>query len=640
MNYNIHVEAVAALVALLLVLLYHGKGFINLRFNVSFAILCWAITCKNIVGVFNALVNQGTINLGENYQIMVNVMNGLLADVILLLLYLYILSFMYYATLRCRATRIIMGLGVAGMVVAVVVLFFGETAWPNMAPRFHMGIWPWIIGGLYAALTLAVSMLLHKKAIHLAVKTRRALFAINVFILIMFLVQMILQLNFDFVYSSMAYSALLFYLIAQAPDYYRDNLSGLYNRKALLIALRENEAYNKNGYYLVIRIDNYTTLSRLFRYDHMNSLRRKTSKILAKTGKSRNIFRIGSSTWVIDCPSKEAVNEMHQLYMEVLPNQWYIEEEAIPLKYRYYMLNQEGDKSQFNQILQWLHYARSDHKGHHSQDVLVELQAGIMEETDRDREVLHLIEEAILDQRMEIYMQPVYSIKEDKITSLEVLSRMKDKEQNFINPEYFIHVAEKNHKIIELGELIFKRACIFASQNNIFDLGVKYMNINISPGQCRYENLTKRFVEIAEEYNIPMERIHLEITESEFEDSEAVARTLTQFQEAGIKVALDDFGTGCSTVLSILEQPVDYVKIDKSLVWSYSAGENRFLDDLMPLINSEGKLVIAEGIETEEHIDIFKRLGGDFLQGYFFSKPVPEREFVKYVRKFNEEHAV
>ena len=102
-----------------------------------------------------------------------------------------------------------------------------------------------------------------------------------------------------------------------------------------------------------------------------------------------------------------------------------------------------------------------------------------------------------------------------------------------------------------------------------------------------------------------------------------------------MQVALDDFGTGCSTLLSILELPIDYVKIDKSLVWSYGEGGNQFLDDLMPVIKNEGKKVIAEGIETEEHIEIFRRLQGDYLQRYYYSKPLPEHEFVKYVREFN-----
>ena len=83
------------------------------------------------------------------------------------------------------------------------------------------------------------------------------------------------------------------------------------------------------------------------------------------------------------------------------------------------------------------------------------------------------------------------------ITSVEVLARLKDREKNYINPEYFIHIAEENHSIIALGEQIFRKACIFASQYHIFDYGIEEMNINLSPVQCRYDNLIERFVEIA-----------------------------------------------------------------------------------------------------------------------------------------------
>ena len=83
--------------------------------------------------------------------------------------------------------------------------------------------------------------------------------------------------------------------------------------------------------------------------------------------------------------------------------------------------------------------------------------------------------------------------------------------------------------------------------------------------------------------------------------------------------------------MSILELPIDYVKIDKSLVWSYGEGGNQFLDDLMPVIKNEGKKVIAEGIETEEHIEIFRRLQGDYLQGYYYSKPLNEENFIRFL---------
>ena len=114
-----------------------------------------------------------------------------------------------------------------------------------------------------------------------------------------------------------------------------------------------------------------------------------------------------------------------------------------------------------------------------------------------------------------------------------------------------------------------------------------------------------------------------------------VIYTLRKLKEAGAKIALDDFGTGFSNLTSLTYLPIDFVKIDKSLVWSYAKGDNELLNELMPMIKSEGKLIIAEGIETEEHIRLLDRMCGDFLQGYYYSKPLSEEHFIRYLKEFN-----
>ena len=145
------------------------------------------------------------------------------------------------------------------------------------------------------------------------------------------------------------------------------------------------------------------------------------------------MYRIGASTFAVHCRDKEQIKRLHELFLSYLPKRWEIEDEVIKTNYCYYLLAYEGDDTSFEKLVQWIHYARSDHKAHHKQGELITLRYDIMTETERQREVLRYIEEAILDQRMEIHMQPVYSLEQDKITSLEVLSRMKDQEGNFIS---------------------------------------------------------------------------------------------------------------------------------------------------------------------------------------------------------------
>lgn len=428
-----------------------------------------------------------------------------------------------------------------------------------------------------------------------------------------------------------------FYLSLQSPDFYVDNATGAFNRNGFLEVFRERISYQKETACFLVRVRNFSSMNQMYGEDVLQEVQIKIRNILEETADGGTVYHIGSSTFAVVFDAEQDVKDMYERTKASLPVVWNVNDEMVNHEYSYYTVCYPADGEDVEELIQRIHYARSDHENHHKPGELISLRHDTVAASEYKKEVAHLIEEAIMDNSLELNFQPIYSFEKEKITSLEVLSRLKDKDKKYINPEFFIHVAEESHTIIPLGEQIFRKACLFASQNCIFELGIEDININLSPAQCRYEGLTENLVNIAKEYGIPMEKIHLEITESEFVDKEAVSRTLLRLKKTGAKVALDDFGTGSSMLSNILELPVDFVKIDKSLVWSFAEGKNQFLNDLMPLIRAEGKKIIAEGIETEEHIEIIKKLQGDFLQGYYFSKPLPEDQFIKYLKRFNKQ---
>lgn len=426
-----------------------------------------------------------------------------------------------------------------------------------------------------------------------------------------------------------------FYLSLQSPDFYVDNATGAFNRNGFLEVLKERIAYQTETGCLLVRVRNFNSMNQIYGEDMLRTVQIRIRNILEENAEDGVVYHIGASTFAVMFKAQEDVGQMYMRVKDKIPTVWMVNGEAVNHEYSFYQVTYPEDGEDLEELVQRIHYARSDHENHHRPGELIMLRHDTVAEVELKKKVAHLVEEAIMDNSLELHFQPIYSIEKNRITSLEVLSRLKDENKKYINPEFFIHVAEENHTIIQLGEQIFRKACIFASQNKIFDYGIEDININLSPAQCRYEGLTEILVDIANEYDISMEKMHLEITESEFTDKDAVERTLKRLKETGAKVALDDFGTGCSTLSNILELPVDFVKIDKSLVWSFAEGKNQFLNDLMPLIRAEGKKIIAEGIETQEHIDIIKRLQGNFLQGYHFSKPLPEEQFMKFLKNFN-----
>lgn len=635
MLYNYHYEVAATMFLLILLFVIYVKKQLTTRTYKLFRAHIWLLFFATYLSIICGMVNFDIIILHGFWRHLIYVIDALLGLLVFGNYLMYLLSLLYKADMKERIVRIGM---IPLLLLAIVVAtspihgLYYQIDSNGLAQHRVFYYVSGVVGLIYL---IGITGLILARGRNLTKRHRRLIALMNLTIIVCYVIQARYVLNVRLIYPVFAVMIFMYFLTMQSPDYYIDHLTGLYNQNGFVELLQERVGYRKPMHCLFLRIDNYNSLLRIFRYDHLTKMRQMIADTLLKTKARGRLYRISSSTFAVICEDAHQVEVVHQVILEDLPQKWIIGEEVITQEYCFYQLEYTGDETDFDKLAQWIHYARSDHKGYHEPGELIPLKYDTVSELEQKQEVAHLIDEAIMDQSMEIHMQPVYSLEKDKITSLEILSRMKDREGKYINPEFFIHVAEDNHTIVQLGELIFRRSCIFASQNHIFDLGIEYMNINISPGQCQYEYLAERLVGIAEEYDIPMDRIHVEITESEFQDPKAVERTLQKIRDAGMQVALDDFGTGCSTLLSILDMPIDYVKIDKSLVWSYDAGDNQFLDDLMPVIKAEGKKVIAEGIETEDHIEIFRRLRGDYLQGYYFSKPVPEREFVSYVKKFN-----
>lgn len=425
------------------------------------------------------------------------------------------------------------------------------------------------------------------------------------------------------------------FLFLQNSDYYLDEITGFFKMHGFEAVAMERMAYGKKCSYLFIRITNYNAMTEMYEDFRLTQIQAEMAKFMVRECGKKEFYHIAASTFAVVSADRQELEEVYRILRDKLPKVWHFDGEEFVHDYSYYILETPEECDSVEELFQRVAYARSDHKSHHKPGELIPLSHKAVALAEEKQRVAELVEEAIMDNSIEIYFQPIFSMEKKRITSLEVLARLKDRDKKFINPEFFIHVAEENRTILQLGEQIYRKACIFATQNRIFDMGIDDININLSPVQCCHEELAENLIKIAGEYGIPMSRMHLEITESGIMDRDEIMNTLQVLRSSGAKIALDDFGTGYSSMTSIVNLPVDFVKIDKSLVWSYGKGENSYLNQLVPMIHSEGKRIISEGIETQEHIDIFNQLGGDFLQGYFYSKPLEEHDFIKYLKEVN-----
>lgn len=244
-----------------------------------------------------------------------------------------------------------------------------------------------------------------------------------------------------------------------------------------------------------------------------------------------------------------------------------------------------------------------------------------------------IIDKAIASKGFKVYYQPIYSIAEKKFVSAEALLRLKDEKYGFISPELFIVAAERSGAIHKIGEYVMEEVCRFISGDEYKKLGLEYIEVNLSVAQCMSPDLADKILHIMRRHNVSPDSINLEITETAMSYAQnTMSENIERLYSAGLSFSLDDYGTGYSNINRVASLPLKIVKLDKSFVDS----ENNprmwiVLQNTVKMIKDMNMHIVVEGIETEQVLEKFAELKCDYIQGYYFSKPIPEEEFVEFI---------
>jgi diguanylate cyclase (GGDEF)-like protein/PAS domain S-box-containing protein len=247
---------------------------------------------------------------------------------------------------------------------------------------------------------------------------------------------------------------------------------------------------------------------------------------------------------------------------------------------------------------------------------------------------------AIANNEIEAYFQPVVHMATNQVTGCEVLSRWTHFSKGFIAPDEFIAIAENNGTIGILDESIMKKVfsvakdIIAASQNPNFIIA-----LNVSSKEFFSENYVQKIASLANSFEINPANIELEITETYIMKNHEIAiEKMKELKKLGFKLAIDDFGTGYSSLNYLKLFPIDKLKIDKSFVLKINQNDKdeaivKSIINLSKFFNLE---VQAEGVENNETITLLSDLDCDFFQGYYYSKPLPYHFFLDFMKSFNE----
>ncbi|WP_428776329.1 EAL domain-containing protein [Vibrio sp.] len=252
---------------------------------------------------------------------------------------------------------------------------------------------------------------------------------------------------------------------------------------------------------------------------------------------------------------------------------------------------------------------------------------------DRHFYIEHGLQSAIYEETLKVKFQPIICAQSQSIASFEALVRWSSSSFGEIYPDEFISVAENKGLIVDLGYLVFDKACEFIrryQQTHGKDVRV---NINVSVLQLLNRQFPKRLQAIVCKHGVATKHIVLELTETIILDgNEEAVEQLDKLSQLGFKLSLDDFGAGYSSLNSFFDLPLDQIKIDKSMAWRAldNPASNEYLRFVIQLCRTHNVDIVIEGIETADIQHKFIEMGATYLQGYWFSKPLTIASATRY----------
>lgn len=263
----------------------------------------------------------------------------------------------------------------------------------------------------------------------------------------------------------------------------------------------------------------------------------------------------------------------------------------------------------------------------------------IEQERNQRLSLEHYLHNALEANEISLCYQPKLNLETEKIVSVEALARWHQSELGMVNTEAFISLAEETGLINEIGEWILRKSCYQFLDWLEKDISLESIAVNVSARQLANKSFTEIVESVLQETGMPAHCLDLEITESAFiNDTNAITKELNQLHELGVTISIDDFGKEYSSLNYLKKIPFDLIKIDREFVMDLEKDQRdqQIVKVIIDIGHTLGKKIVAEGIESIDQRNILRRLNCDYGQGYLFSRPLTDIEFLEYAARYIE----
>ncbi len=425
-----------------------------------------------------------------------------------------------------------------------------------------------------------------------------------------------------------------------------DDLSKLPNRKNMIII---TNAYVESGSDFVlinINVDNFKVVNDTLGHNVGDKLIQEIAKRLNNNIDKDDILgRVSGDEFVIlktAGTDKQSVEKFAKQLIELLKINFYIDNYDIRITCSAGIAMFPYDADNVDELILAIDSAlySAKHRGKN--------QISFYDEEMKNNLVENLkLEAAILKalERKEIYLayQPIVSCMKGNIKSLEALARWNSKELGNISPAVFIPIAEKTGAIVDIGKFIIEESVAMVSRlEKEFGLEIK-MSINLSILQLKKSNFVEEVLEITRKNGVNPSSVIFELTESLFLDNDIiVVDAISQLRDLGFYIAIDDFGTGYSSLSYLVDIPTNILKIDKTFIDGVGSSSDKetLVGALVQVAHSLDMNVTCEGVEEREQVDFLRSISCNYIQGYYFSKPLSESDLRKWIIEREENRKI
>ena len=457
-------------------------------------------------------------------------------------------------------------------------------------------------------------------------------------ILIVILMMILQYGDTEFYYLNfvIAIGLMVLYFVAQNQADMVDNNTQVLNRNMLEELLRNNISNRKQFNLIILALDDFKFVNKTFGVMVGDMILMQVACFLTTVATGGKAYRYGSDQFALEILSEDkSVEKAIERIKERFRHPWIMEDVSTMLSTTISCISYPEDGATMENLIDVIDYsilsAKTSGKGKVVYARNLDLNA-----LRREKAIEKAVEKAILHDTIEVYYQPIFNTERQCYTSAEALVRLRDDMLGNIPPDVFIPIAEKNGTIVRLGTLIFEKVCKFIAAVDLDKTSIEYIEINVSVVQCMQRDFADELVEIMERYHVEPGQINLEVTETAASQSLAILQeNIERLHAKGISFALDDYGSGYSTLGYIHQLPFKIIKLDRLMVWDAFDNEKAgiTLKFTVGMLKELKVRIVAEGVETDEQKAHLEGIGCDYLQGWYYSKAIPAKEFAELIRQ-------